>query len=228
MSELTREECVSPGDLHSLILLFFLLKTTRSILQEKLHFHLTPTSLWPDPCSWEYELNNCLKARTSGQKEGSQNHESNKKRKLWWWRWILKGGVRDGTSLEGLYFYDLIAFIKQIHLWLLSEQSNSNSYDNLKHLFGNLQHLSCDLMKASLVISLLSHLIKWIFLNLKLCLVQSWKSLYLRFYYKTYNSKWFTLFTSGNIKGTCCLEEKICHLLEPMGFKCTFINYSVT
>ncbi|KAF6345273.1 peptidyl arginine deiminase 6 [Rhinolophus ferrumequinum] len=26
------------------------------------------------------------------------------------------------------------------------------------------------------------------------------------------------------IKGTCCLEEKICQLLEPLGFKCTFIN----
>uniref|UniRef100_G3RGX7 Protein-arginine deiminase n=1 Tax=Gorilla gorilla gorilla TaxID=9595 RepID=G3RGX7_GORGO len=26
------------------------------------------------------------------------------------------------------------------------------------------------------------------------------------------------------IKGTCCLEEKICCLLEPLGFKCTFIN----
>lgn len=26
------------------------------------------------------------------------------------------------------------------------------------------------------------------------------------------------------IKGTCCLEEKISHLLEPLGFKCTFIN----
>ncbi|XP_025242884.1 protein-arginine deiminase type-6 [Theropithecus gelada] len=26
------------------------------------------------------------------------------------------------------------------------------------------------------------------------------------------------------IKGTCCLEEKICRLLEPLGFKCTFIN----
>ncbi|XP_076994121.1 inactive protein-arginine deiminase type-6 [Tamandua tetradactyla] len=26
------------------------------------------------------------------------------------------------------------------------------------------------------------------------------------------------------IKGTCCLEEKVCHLLEPLGFKCTFIN----
>ena len=50
----------------------------------------------------------------------------------------------------------------------------------------------------------------------------------LRFYYTTYNSEWFTLFTSGNIKGICCLEEKICHLLEPVGFKCTFINYSVT
>ncbi|KAM5320138.1 inactive protein-arginine deiminase type-6 [Glossophaga mutica] len=26
------------------------------------------------------------------------------------------------------------------------------------------------------------------------------------------------------IKGTCCLEEKICQLLEPLGFQCTFIN----
>ncbi|XP_012517927.1 PREDICTED: protein-arginine deiminase type-6 [Propithecus coquereli] len=26
------------------------------------------------------------------------------------------------------------------------------------------------------------------------------------------------------IKGTCCLEEKVCHLLEPLGFKCTFID----
>ncbi|KAM9689026.1 inactive protein-arginine deiminase type-6 [Trichechus inunguis] len=26
------------------------------------------------------------------------------------------------------------------------------------------------------------------------------------------------------IKGNCCLEEKVCHLLEPLGFKCTFIN----
>ncbi|XP_041621128.1 protein-arginine deiminase type-6 [Vulpes lagopus] len=26
------------------------------------------------------------------------------------------------------------------------------------------------------------------------------------------------------IKGTCCLEEKICQLLEPLGFKCTFID----
>ncbi|XP_010612498.1 protein-arginine deiminase type-6 isoform X1 [Fukomys damarensis] len=26
------------------------------------------------------------------------------------------------------------------------------------------------------------------------------------------------------IKGTCCLEEKICHLLEPLGLKCTFID----
>ncbi|KAK2114529.1 Protein-arginine deiminase type-6 [Saguinus oedipus] len=26
------------------------------------------------------------------------------------------------------------------------------------------------------------------------------------------------------IKGTCCLEEKICCLLEPLGFKCTFVN----
>uniref|UniRef100_G3T650 Protein-arginine deiminase n=1 Tax=Loxodonta africana TaxID=9785 RepID=G3T650_LOXAF len=27
-----------------------------------------------------------------------------------------------------------------------------------------------------------------------------------------------------HIKGNCCLEEKVCHLLEPLGFKCTFIN----
>ncbi|XP_036112954.1 protein-arginine deiminase type-6 [Molossus molossus] len=26
------------------------------------------------------------------------------------------------------------------------------------------------------------------------------------------------------IRGTCCLEAKICQLLEPLGFKCTFIN----
>ncbi|XP_054435590.1 protein-arginine deiminase type-6 [Pteronotus mesoamericanus] len=26
------------------------------------------------------------------------------------------------------------------------------------------------------------------------------------------------------IKGACCLEEKICQLLEPLGFQCTFIN----
>ncbi|XP_014928435.2 protein-arginine deiminase type-6 [Acinonyx jubatus] len=26
------------------------------------------------------------------------------------------------------------------------------------------------------------------------------------------------------IKGTCCLEKKICQLLEPLGFKCTFID----
>ncbi|KAM9243031.1 inactive protein-arginine deiminase type-6 [Dugong dugon] len=26
------------------------------------------------------------------------------------------------------------------------------------------------------------------------------------------------------IKGNCCLEEKVYHLLEPLGFKCTFIN----
>ncbi|XP_070259246.1 protein-arginine deiminase type-6 [Myotis yumanensis] len=26
------------------------------------------------------------------------------------------------------------------------------------------------------------------------------------------------------IKGTCCLEKRICQLLEPLGFKCTFIN----
>nr|XP_020141085.1 protein-arginine deiminase type-6 [Microcebus murinus] len=26
------------------------------------------------------------------------------------------------------------------------------------------------------------------------------------------------------IKGTCCLEEKVCQLLEPLGFKCTFID----
>ncbi|XP_016074903.1 PREDICTED: protein-arginine deiminase type-6 [Miniopterus natalensis] len=26
------------------------------------------------------------------------------------------------------------------------------------------------------------------------------------------------------IKGTCCLEEKVCQLLEPLGFQCTFIN----
>nr|XP_044625742.1 protein-arginine deiminase type-6 isoform X3 [Equus asinus] len=26
------------------------------------------------------------------------------------------------------------------------------------------------------------------------------------------------------IKGTCCLEEKICQLLEPLGFQCTFID----
>ncbi|XP_004460575.2 protein-arginine deiminase type-6 [Dasypus novemcinctus] len=26
------------------------------------------------------------------------------------------------------------------------------------------------------------------------------------------------------IKGACCLEEKVCHLLEPLGFQCTFIN----
>ncbi|XP_040318563.1 inactive protein-arginine deiminase type-6 [Herpailurus yagouaroundi] len=26
------------------------------------------------------------------------------------------------------------------------------------------------------------------------------------------------------IKGTCCLEKKICQLLEPLGFKCTFIE----
>uniref|UniRef100_A0A8C0X6P9 Protein-arginine deiminase n=1 Tax=Castor canadensis TaxID=51338 RepID=A0A8C0X6P9_CASCN len=26
------------------------------------------------------------------------------------------------------------------------------------------------------------------------------------------------------IKGTCCLEEKICHLLEPLGLQCTFID----
>ncbi|XP_046940865.1 protein-arginine deiminase type-6 [Lynx rufus] len=26
------------------------------------------------------------------------------------------------------------------------------------------------------------------------------------------------------IKGTCCLEKKICRLLEPLGFKCTFIE----
>ncbi|XP_066121260.1 protein-arginine deiminase type-6 [Saccopteryx bilineata] len=26
------------------------------------------------------------------------------------------------------------------------------------------------------------------------------------------------------VKGTCCLEEKVCQLLEPLGFKCTFIN----
>lgn len=26
------------------------------------------------------------------------------------------------------------------------------------------------------------------------------------------------------IKGTCCLEEKICQMLEPLGFKCTFID----
>ncbi|XP_013362861.1 PREDICTED: protein-arginine deiminase type-6 [Chinchilla lanigera] len=26
------------------------------------------------------------------------------------------------------------------------------------------------------------------------------------------------------IKGTCCLEEKICHLLEPLGLSCTFID----
>lgn len=28
----------------------------------------------------------------------------------------LEGGVRNGTSLEGLHFYDLIAFVKQMHL----------------------------------------------------------------------------------------------------------------
>lgn len=27
------------------------------------------------------------------------------------------------------------------------------------------------------------------------------------------------------IKGTSCLEERICQLLEPLGFKCIFINY---
>ncbi|ELK27939.1 Protein-arginine deiminase type-6 [Myotis davidii] len=26
------------------------------------------------------------------------------------------------------------------------------------------------------------------------------------------------------IKGTCCLEKRVCQLLEPLGFKCTFIN----
>uniref|UniRef100_A0ABI8AEQ8 Protein-arginine deiminase n=1 Tax=Felis catus TaxID=9685 RepID=A0ABI8AEQ8_FELCA len=26
------------------------------------------------------------------------------------------------------------------------------------------------------------------------------------------------------IKGTCCLEKKVCQLLEPLGFKCTFID----
>ncbi|CAK6440669.1 unnamed protein product [Pipistrellus nathusii] len=26
------------------------------------------------------------------------------------------------------------------------------------------------------------------------------------------------------IKGMCCLEERVCQLLEPLGFKCTFIN----
>lgn len=26
------------------------------------------------------------------------------------------------------------------------------------------------------------------------------------------------------IKGTCCLEEKVCELLEPLGLKCTFID----
>ncbi|KAM8792114.1 inactive protein-arginine deiminase type-6 [Rhynchonycteris naso] len=26
------------------------------------------------------------------------------------------------------------------------------------------------------------------------------------------------------VKGTCCLEEKVCQVLEPLGFRCTFIN----
>lgn len=26
------------------------------------------------------------------------------------------------------------------------------------------------------------------------------------------------------IKGTCCLEERVCNLLEPLGLKCTFID----
>ena len=26
------------------------------------------------------------------------------------------------------------------------------------------------------------------------------------------------------INGTCCLEERICQLLEPLGFQCTFID----
>lgn len=26
------------------------------------------------------------------------------------------------------------------------------------------------------------------------------------------------------IKGTCCLEQRVCDLLEPLGLKCTFIE----
>lgn len=27
-----------------------------------------------------------------------------------------------------------------------------------------------------------------------------------------------------HIKGTCCLEQRVCDLLEPLGLKCTFIE----
>lgn len=46
----------------------------------------------------------------------------------------------------------------------------------------------------------------------------------LRFYYRTLNSACFALLTNENIKATCCLEEKICHLLQPLSIECTFIN----
>ena len=48
----------------------------------------------------------------------SQNHEweTKTKTKTVAMRVYLKGGVRDERHLENLYFYDLIGFVKQVHL----------------------------------------------------------------------------------------------------------------
>lgn len=66
----------------------------------------------------------------------------------------LKGGGRDVRSLEDLYFYNVIAFVKHICTCESIKKQTNFSSGYVRLSIGNLPHLSHDLMKASIVTSL--------------------------------------------------------------------------